>query len=151
MEHARKNLKNYSVIVLALAVLSLLNILFELFFGEFSGELSGAASAEGVPDNILLITKIFVSVVSFLLLLPQAYVGIKGIKIAKNPDKSRGHIVWGIILIVFTGIGLLTPFFALIEGSGDAFGNTAELCSIAVDVYVMFEYVKYAKAVHDGI
>lgn len=151
MEHNRKNLKTYSIIVLALAGLSLLNILFELFFGELNGELNSAAIPEGAPGNVVLIAKIFILVVSLLLLLPQAYIGIKGLKIAKKPTSSKGHIIWGIILIVFTAAGLISPLVALAQGNGEAFGNISELCSIAVDVFVLFEYVKYAKAVQNGI
>lgn len=151
MEKSRKNLKTTSIIVLALAGLSLLNILFELFFGELNKELNNATIPEGSPENIVLIAKIFIVVVSFLLLLPQAYIGIKGIKIANSPNSSKGHIIWGIILIVFTASSLISPFLALIQGSGDAFGNISELCSIAVDVFILFEYVKYARDVRNGI
>ena len=121
MEQTRKNLKTSSIIVLALAGLSLLN------------------------------TSMFILAVSLLILLPHLYIGIKGLKIAKKPDSSKGHIVWGIILIVFTCIGLISPLLALLQGNGEAFGNASELCSIAVDVYVLIEYVKYAKAVRNGI
>ena len=151
MGKSRKNLKTTSIIVLALAGLSLLNILFEFFFGELNKELNNAAIPEGSPENIVLIAKIFIVVVSFLLLLPQAYIGIKGIKIANSPNSSKGHIIWGIILIIFTASSLISPFLALIQGSGDAFGNISELCSIAVDVFILFEYVKYARDVRNGI
>ena len=126
MEQTRKNLKTSSLIVLALAGLSLLNILYGLFFGEFNEELNSAVLPEGSPDNILMITKVFVLVVSFLMLLPQLYIGLKGLKLAKNPDSSRGHIVWGIILVVCTATGLLSPLSAFLQGDGDAFGNVAE-------------------------
>ena len=151
MGKSRKNLKTMSIIVLALAGLSLLNILFELFFGELNKELNNATIPEGSPENIVLIAQIFILVVSFLLLLPQAYIGIKGIKIANSPNSSKGHIIWGIILIVFTALSLISPFLALIQGNGDAFGNISELCSIAVDVFILFEYVKYARDVRNGI
>ena len=151
MEQTRKNLKTSSIIVLALGGLSLLNILFELFFGQLNGELNNAAIPEGAPENIVLITKIFILVVSVLLLLPQAYIGIKGLRIAKKPDSSKGHIVWGIILIVFTATGLISPLLAFVQGNGNAFGNISELCSMVVDVVVLFEYVKYARAVRNGI
>ena len=151
MEQARKNLKTSSLIVLALAGLSLLNILYGLFFGEFNEELNNAALPEGSPDNILVITKVFVLVVSFLMLLPQLYVGLKGLKMAKKPDSSRGHIIWGIILLVFTACGLLSPLSAFLQGDSDAFANVAEFMSIAVDVFVLFEFVKYAIAVRKAV
>lgn len=140
-----------SIIVLALAGLSLLNILFELFFGELNEAFKNATIPEGSPDNVVLIAQIFILVVSVLLLLPQAYIGIKGIKVAQKPVASSGHIVWGIILIVFTAIGLLSPFLALIKGEGKVFENISELCSVAVDVFILVEYVRYARAVRDGI
>ena len=151
MEQARKNLKTTSIIVLALAGLSLINLLFGIFFGDLNTELNNATIPDGAPDNVILITKIFVLVVSILILLPQLYVGLKGLKMAKKPDSSRGHIVWGIILVVFTACGLLSPFVALIQGNGDAFGNVSELLSIAVDVFVLFEFVKYARAVRKAV
>ena len=151
MEQARKNLKTSSIIVLVLAGLSLINILFELFFGEFSKALSGATIPEGAPENIVLIAQIFVLAVSLLILLPQVYIGIKGLKIAKKPDSSRGHIIWGIILLVFTAFGLISPFVALIQKNGEVFDNISELCSIAVDVFILFEYVKFARDVRKNL
>ena len=145
MEQSRKNLKNLSVIVLALAALTLINIVFELLFGE----LNNAEIPEGSPDNILLITRIFIAVVSLLMLLPQFYIGFKGLKVAKNPDASRGHIVWGIILFVFTVISLVTPVVAIINQE-DVFANASEFLSVAVDAAILFGYVKYARIVSKG-
>ena len=150
MEKTRKNLKISSIIVLAFAGVSFFEILFGLFFGEFNEALNSAAIPEGSPENIVLITQIFILVVSFLLLLPHAYIGIKGLKIAKSPDSSRGHIIWGIILIVLTAIGLISPFLALVQGNGKAFDNIADLCSITVDVFILYEYIRYAIAVRNG-
>ena len=151
MEQSRKNLKNSSIIVLALAGLSVLNILFELFFGELSGELNNATVPEGASENVVLIAKIVILVVSVLMLLPQAYLGIKGLKIAKKPNSSIGHIVWGIILVVFTAAGLISPLVSFLQGNGEAFANVAEFLSIAVDVAVLAGYVKFAMNVRKGI
>lgn len=150
MENSRKNLKNSSIIVLALAALSLINILFELFFGELSEELKNAALPEGGSDNIILIARIIIVVVSVLMLLPQAYIGIKGLKLAKNPDSSRAHIVWGVILIVFTASGLIAPLLSFLQGNGEAFADASEFMSIAVDVAVLVGYVKFAIDVRNG-
>ena len=142
-----RNLKNYSVIALGLAFLSLINIIFELFFGELNKELINASIPEGSPENIVLITKVFILVVSLFIILPQIYIGFKGIKIAKNPNRSIGHIVWGVIVLIFTSGALITPFLSLIKGEGNALANASELLSIGVDVFVLAEFVKYAIAV----
>ena len=108
MANARKNLKTSSIIVLLLAGLSLLNILFELFFGALDESLKNVSLPEGSPENILMIAKAVILVVSILLLLPHLYIGFKGLKMAKKPDNSHAHVVWGVILLVFTAIGLIT-------------------------------------------
>lgn len=151
MEQTRKTFKTISIVVLILAGLSLISILFELFFGELSAELNNATIPEGAPENVVLIAQIFVLVIALLLLLPQVYIGIKGLKIAKRPDFSSAHIVWGIILTVFTATELISPFLALIQGNGDKFGNVADLCSIMVDVGILYEYVKLARAIRRGL
>ena len=109
-----------------------------------------AEVTEQFTNDIILTTQIFIVVVSFLLLLPQIYIGLKGIKVANNPDYSRGHIVWGTILLVLTAIGLISPVLALFRG-GMSFANIANICSELVDVFILYEYVKYAKAVRNSI
>ena len=118
---------------------------------EDSGELNNATVPEGASKNVVLIAKIFILVVSVLMLLPQAYIEIKGLKIAKKPNSSIGHIVLGIILVVFTAAGLISPLVSFLQGSGEVFANVAEFLSIAVDVAVLAGYVKFAMNVRKGI
>lgn len=140
-----------SIVVLILAGLSLINILFALFFGELNEELQNASIPEGAPENVGQIAQIFILVVALLLLLPHLYIGIKGIKIAKKPNSSVGHIVWGVILIAFTALALVSPILGLVQGSDEVFANISALCSIVVDLMVLFDYVKYAIAVRKKI
>lgn len=147
MKETRKKLKNFAVIALALAVLSLINVLFELFFGELNSALNNAIVPDGAPGNIVLIAKVFVLVVSLFIILPQIYIGVKGIRIAKDPDSSISHIVWGIILVIFTASSLISPFLSIIRGDANVLENASQLLSVGVDVFVLVEYVKYAIAV----
>ena len=144
MEQTRKHLKFSSLAILALAALSLINIVSELLFGE----LNNAEIPTGSPDNILLITKIILMVVSLVCVLPQVYIGIKGLKIAQNPDSSKGHIVWGIILLAFAIIGMISPLLAVIKQE-EVFENASALLSILIEVAFFYDYVKSARAVAD--
>ena len=112
---------------------------------------NNAANSDAALQSAVLVGRIVVLSVAVLMLLPQIYIGIKGIRIAKKPDSSRAHIVWGIILIVLTAIRLLPPFLEFLGGQGETFGSFSEVCSIAVDVFVLFEYVKYAREVRNGV
>ena len=142
MEQTKKSLKITSIIVLVLAGLTLLNVIFELILGE----LTKAEIPEGSPDNILLITQIFLLVVTVLLLLPQVYIGLKGLKMAKTPDASKGHIIWGIILLAWAVFGMISPLIAVIKQEAVS-DNVSTLLSMLVEVTAFFEYVKYARAV----
>ena len=146
MEQSRKNLKISSIVVLVFAGLSLLNLVFELLFGE----INRAEIPAGSPNNILLITKIILAVVTIVLLLPQVYIGIKGLKVAKNPDASKGHIIWGTILFVLSIVGMVSPVINIVTQNNIG-ENVSTLLSILVETLVYFEYIKYAKAVAKAI
>lgn len=142
MEQSKKNLRVSSIVVLVFAGLTLLQIVSELLLGE----LNEATIPEGAPDNILLITKIILLAVTVALLLPQIYIGCKGLRVAKNPDSSKAHIVWAVILLVFSVLGLISPVVNMIE-QGGIYENTATLLSVLLEVVIYFEYIKYAKEV----
>ena len=146
MEQTRKNLKLSSIVVLVLAGFSMLQVVSELLFGE----LSNAIIPEGGPDNILLITRIFLFSFALLLTSPSIYIGIKGLRIAKKPNSSKGHIVWGIILLVLASLSLISPV-ADFMNNGFKYDYLSEFLSIAVEITVFFEYIKYAIALRKKI
>ena len=146
MEQTRKYLKLSSIAVLALAFFSLLQIVSELLYGE----LNNAAIPDDAPENILLITKIIVLVVSLLLTLPNIYIGIKGLLIAKEPNSSKGHIIWAIILLAFAALFLIEQGVGFIH-DGFNFENISAFCSIVVEVTVFVEYIRLAIAVRKTV
>ena len=132
--------------MLALAFFSLLQIVSELLYGE----LNNAVIPEGAPENILPITKIVLFSVALLLTLPNIYIGIKGLRIAKKPNSSKGHIVWAIILLVFAALFLIEQGVGFIH-DGFNFENISAFCSIVVEVTVFVEYIRLAIAVRKTV
>lgn len=132
--------------MLALAFFSLLQIVSELLYGE----LNNAVIPEGAPENILPITKIVLFSVALLLTLPNIYIGIKGLRIAKKPNSSKGHIVWAIILLVFASLSLIEQGVGFIH-DGFNFENISAFCSIVVEVTVFVEYFRLAIAVRKTV
>lgn len=146
MQNPRKFLKVYSIFILILSVFTLTSIVVELWFGE----LNEAQIPEGSPENVLLIARIIILSISALLLLPQFYVGIKGLKIAKNPTPARAHIFWGIIIFVFTILGVIEPISILVK-QGFSYRNLSSVFNIAIEAFIFFDYVRYARAVADSV
>jgi len=142
MEEARKHLRITSFIVLLFAGLTLFRTVVALLFGE----LNSVQLPEGAPENTLLITKIILLVVSVLLLLPELYVGLKGLRIAKKPNASKGHIIWAGIILVFLVLGLIDPVVAILK-YGIETENIISLFSIFLEVTIYYDYIKYARVV----
>ena len=142
MEQAKKQLKISSIFVLLYAGLSLLNIITELLFGE----INSTPLPAGSPENILQITKIILLVVSLVILLPKFYVGMKGLGIAKNPNSSKKHITWAMLILVFEAIGFIDPVLGILK-QGNIADNFGALAGAALEVIIIYEYIKYAKHV----
>ena len=139
MEQLKKHLKISSIVVLIFTLGTVFNIIAGLM------ELNALNVPEGAPDNTLMITQIILIVVSAILILPQIYIGFKGLKIAKKPNSSKSHIVVAIILFIFTLLSLLSSSFTLIEGmSNEGIGT---LLGIAIEASVYFDYIMAARAV----
>ena len=132
--------------MLLFAGIYLVELVCELMFGD----LNNAAIPEGSPDNILMITKIILFVVSLVLLLPQIYIGVKGMRIAKNPNSSKGHIIWAIILLVIAVLNLIDPIVGLINNGG-VYDNLTTLSSVVLEIAIYYDYIKYAGAVAKAV
>ena len=139
MEQSRKHLKISSIVVLVFTLATIFNLIAGLM------DLNNATIPDGAPDNILTITKTILMVVSGILLLPQIYIGLKGLKVAANPNFSKSHIIVATIVFIFALISLLSPAIALIEGSSDE--SIGTLLGLAVEASVYFDYIMAARAV----
>ena len=142
MEQAKKHLKISSMLVLLFVGISLLQLVTELMFGD----INSATIPEGSPDNILLITKTFVMVIALLLMLPKVYVGVKGLKMAKAPNASKGHIIVAAIILAFSIFSLIDPAMAILKQDGTS-GNVTALFNILLEVTIYYEYIKNARLV----
>ena len=138
----RKHLKISSIVILIFAGSSLIQILSEILFGE----LNNAAIPEGAPGNVLLITPIFMLCISALLLLPSIYVGVKGLKMAKKPDGSKGHIVWATIIFVIAVLSLIDPVLGFMSNEG-TIETISAFFGVLLEIVIYYDYIKYAKAV----
>lgn len=142
MEYAKKQLKIISIVILALSCLDAANIVLQLIFMDWNA----AANATGANPTALLVAQIILVAITALVLWPQLYIGLKGLKMAKTPDSSRAHIVWAKILFVLSLIGMISPLISIIKVE-DLWENISQFCDLLVEVLVFFEFIKYAGTV----
>ena len=135
MEKIKKDLKSYSILILAFCLITLVRNVVELCtFGLPQVAVSGE-----MTESTLRALGIASVVLSFVLLLPQAFIGVVGVKIANGANiKCKAHIVLAIVLAVIC-------VSAVICGVIDLFsvfnvGNMLGVLDCAVDVLL---YVCY--------
>lgn len=145
MSISRNHLKEASFLVLLFTAFSFIRMIIQLFVG-FEAD----PTQVGVSHEIIVATMIVVFVVGLILLLPQLYVGVKGMKIAKNPTSAKGHIVWAVILLVFSAFGIISTVTSIAEQI-NVVDNVITLVDHALDVIVYCMYIKYANRVLKGI
>lgn len=143
MDKTRRRLMAFSLFILGFAAYTLVSLGLELFLGSGFDNLT---VPEGAPENIIDITKTFIIVVTLLLVLPQIYVGIKGVRVARNPDSSGGHIFWAVVLFIFALVSIVSALINLVSngGAGDGFSM---MIDGAIEAIFYLEFIIYARRV----
>ena len=142
MEQKRKNLKVVSAIVLAFTGLTFLRTAVGYLFTD-----QGIAILPDGSSVILqLIVRLIMVAVTLVFVLPQIYVGVKGLRIAKNPAPAKAHVVWAWILLVIAILGLIEPVTAVLQPGGLA-GNVVALIIGLLSIVIYFAYIRCARAV----
>lgn len=139
MANAKQNLKILSILVLALAGLSIVRGIIEIFTISYS------QLPAGITQGQFFAAQLVVVIVGLIFTLPQIYVGVKGLKVCANPDSSKGHIVWATILFVIALLALISPISSLIKAEGSVMVNLWAVVDTALDAVIFALIVKYAK------
>ena len=143
MEKTKKNLKCMSVLILVLAAISLVRVILSVVLTDFAPDKLPAGTTEGV----VLASQIIMCVFGLALLVPQIYVGLKGIKISNDSVSStKAPVVWAIILAILSALSLISPVSNLIQ-NGITVGYVLELVDFALDVIIYLAYIKYANEI----
>lgn len=139
MEQLKRDMKHASLLVLMFTALALIEVVAALSLNAIDITLLPA----GTPESTVVIMKIVIAVVSLLVLLPEAYVGVRGLQLAKNPAPTKGHIVWAIILIVLSAISFFSPAIAAIQ-QVNVLDNVLAAVSILLETAALALYIKAA-------
>ena len=142
MNKNRKTLKEYSVIILIFAALSLIRMIVDVCVHGF--DFTGL-NVEGVTEEFVKVAVIISFVLALVLLIPDVYVGVKGIKEANAPTGARAHIVWALVLAILSAIATVS---AIIDVASDFNASKLIEClDVAVDTALFFAYYVTARKV----
>ena len=142
MEKTRKNLKELSIVALIFVGLSLIRMIVDVCLNGF-GEIKDLP--EGVSESVGQVALVVVWVLGILFLIPQIYVGVKGIKQANNPTPGKAHIVWAFILAAMSVLSTISAMSKLSHGYSTE--NLLTLIDVLLNVIIFVAYFYYARKV----
>ena len=87
MEKNRKELKSFSFLVLVLVAMELIRAIITLCI---TGVPNASEIPGGATENLARVAYIITFVLVFIVAIPEIYIGIKGIKIAKRIQDETG-------------------------------------------------------------
>ena len=138
MEKSRKYLKFMSEIVLICLAFSFIRSILEVLLTNIS--------MNNIPDSYIITAKIVLCIIFTVFYVPQVYIGVKGIKVANNPDSSKAHIIWAVIFLALALFGAISYVGDMIS-TGEVVENIFGLVNSVIDITLYFFYVRYAKQV----
>lgn len=148
----RKTLHDYGLILIVLGVLNLFMFISTVVASLVDGTV--AETLASVEPQILVAVKVMLGVIGGLLgliVFADVLIGIKALKVSKNPNTDKGYITAAKVFFVMSVISAISAAITLFDGSApiiDAILNFANATLGAV-VYVFF--VKAAQAVRRDV
>ena len=147
MEKARKNIKVTAICIIALALLKLVASIVN--FVTKGVEVPESMITPELTRDAVYAIMVVAWVVTLILHLPSFYVGFKGLKVAKNPDNSKAHIIWATILLVFAVISVLSQVGELSKATDMLDAILKIVDEVCIGVLYVF-YILEAKKIRAG-
>lgn len=142
MENAKKQLKSLSYFIFIFAALSVVRAVV----GVLTIEITADMIPKGLTEEIVKVATIVVYVCTLVIIIPQLYIGVKGVKLANGGEGSKAQIIWAKVLLVLSVIALISTVSTL-TGGQDIFDNVLALIIAVCDVAIYYLYGKYAKQI----
>ena len=89
------------------------------------------------------------AVLMVFLTLAEAFIGIKGLRISREPNADRGHIVASKIFLVINVLAVVSLVASLINNEAAVADTVITLANAILDIIVYIYFIKSANAVRD--
>lgn len=140
MEKAKKNLKIWSVLYIALAIFDAVSIVGVC--------LSGNLNSSDVPENMRTAVITVLLGLMALIALSKLFLGIQGYRQANGKTKGTGHITFAKVVFVLS----IITFVASISNVINEF-NFEKISNLSLDLVglvVVYDYIKQAKYIKEN-
>lgn len=148
----RKNLHDYGLVLIFLGALNLFMFVATIVAGFVDGTFAKAFA--DVAPELLLATKITLGVVGALmglLVFADVLIGMKALKVSKNPNTDKGYITAAKVFFVLSVISTISAVVSLFDGSTPIVDGILNLANAALGAAVYVLFVKAAQAVRRDV
>ena len=143
MNQAKKRLKFISECILILLAVSFIKSILEIFLKD--------VTIDDVSESLIITSKIVICLLfTVIIFIPQLYIGVRGLKIAKNPNSSKSHIIWAVIFAGFAILSIISAIVGMVN-TGDIARNIFGIVNGGIDLAMYSCYIVFAKQVFDEV
>ena len=144
----RKRLHDYSLVMILLSVLGTFNFVLTAIGSIVDGSLKSAFAT--VDASILTAVKIvfgFVAALMVLLVLAEVFIGLKGLKVSREPNADKGYITITKIFLVLNVIVIPSYVLSLVNNTAPVLDTVLSLINAGLDIVIYALFIKNASAV----
>lgn len=148
----RKNLHDYGLVLILFGILNLFVFASTVIAGLVDGSIKGALAT--VEPDILVAVKVVLGImgaIMVIIIFADVLLGIKALKVSKNPNKDKGYITVAKVFFVLSILSTVFSVVSLINGKADTVDNIISLANAALNVIVYFSFIKHAQAVRTDV
>ena len=146
----RKNLHDYGLALISLAVLHLFIFITSVVSGFIDGTISEALAT--VDPEILVAVKVMLcifGVIIAIIVCADAFIGIQALKVSANPTADKWHINLAKVFFVLSAIAVVFAILSFFDSGVSSFNAILNLVNAILSVGVYFLFIKAASAVRN--
>lgn len=136
-----------SIVILATAAFALVQSIVNVAINGFAIDAASLGEGMTITPEVATIIGVIGFAIGVIFLLPQVFVGIRGMQNAKGPMEKQGHITWTKVLFVFAIISAVAAIISAFT-TNDLLNSIINIATNIVNVCIYYFYIKYAKAIN---
>ena len=147
----KTKLRENGRVLIVLGILNVLTFVSTVVKSLVDGTVSGALAT--VEADILVAVKVVLIVLCAIMLLiagADIFLGVKAIKVSKNPNASKGYIIVAKVFTILTCIAVISNIISMFTGNAaSAIDGGVNMASYALSLIIYSFFIKSAEAVRN--
>ena len=147
----RKNLHGYGLVLIILGILHFFKYVSTIISSVIHGDMAKAFAEQNAGFAVKIVTGVVFAILAFIV-LADVIIGIKALKVSKNPTADKGHIVAAKVFFVLSVIAAVAALISIFGATKDSIDDCIlNLSSSTLDACVYVIFIQAATAVRKDV